>query len=157
MLKDFEPFKQERGTNCFPTAVRAVLRWYGYDISPDEASAWCLEDPLGCPIEMGIAELSEHLDLSLLGEEAENEIKSRVNDPDEPSPVIVTIRSPLAPPRTLHAVVVIGVGSVLIEGNEDERVFFMDPISGQIEQDGCVSFWQKWDFAGRTALVIDPR
>ncbi len=157
MIDDFFRLKQDIWSNsCLPTAVRAILLWYGDTISQDTVAEWCEEGPLGCSLSIATQGLRDHdLIVTELSANAEGEISLLVSDPDDPVPVLLTIQTPFSPAGLDHAVVVVGIERVVVDGQTEEYVFFMDPSTGEIEREPCHRFWRMWDDAGRRAFVID--
>src|SRR5579872_692484 len=140
MVKDFVCLRQQPGSkSCLPTAVRAILLYYGYNVFETEVPAWCDERTDGCWLDLAMQGLRDYdFDVrELLGttEDIEGQIKSLVNDREDPLPVLVTLRDLFAVRADDHAVVVVGVDPISAVGPPRELVFFMDPITGQIEQD----------------------
>jgi hypothetical protein len=60
VIQPFPLLRQPPDSNsCLPTAVRAVLLWYGEDVTQDEVSGWCQEDSKGCGLDLAIDGLRE--------------------------------------------------------------------------------------------------
>ena len=89
-------------------------------------------------------------DVIELTDDPEAEIRHYVNDIDDPTPVLVTIK-PVFSRKMDHAVVVLGVD---IKESGAEAVTFMDPLSGNIAALDARLFFQQWDNAGQLAFVI---
>jgi hypothetical protein len=155
MISPFPLLQQAPGSNsCFPTAVRAVLLWHGYDESPEAISRLCQETRLGCDLERAIPALREEFDVEELRADAET-LRAIINDANDPEPVIVTLKPSVQSPMD-HAVVLIGTEQRQGVLGIQEVVAFMDPLTGKIEEDTTGNFWIFWDFAGRRAFVIRP-
>ncbi len=98
MIENFLPLRQAPGSNsCLPTCVRAVLLWLHYPATLDEVSEWCHEGILGC---LWTEALDGLTDAGFIVDElrertyAWERLRERVDDPDDPQPVIVTVQMP---------------------------------------------------------------
>jgi len=152
MVEGFIPLQQRPGSNsCLPTAITAILRYYGHDVTQSQISDWCREGPEGCVIDLAIEGLREEdCEVTELTEDPENEMREHVNDAEDPTPVLVTIK-PAFSEIMDHAVVVLGLDN---EESEDARVTLMDPLSGHIATMKAALFFLQWDNAGQLAFVI---
>ncbi|HZP84938.1 MAG TPA: hypothetical protein VFB21_25095 [Chthonomonadaceae bacterium] len=137
--------------------MRAVLLWYGEQVTQEEVSEWCRETPGGCWLDEAMESLRlEGFDVEELIDDAEERIRAAIADSEEPQPVIVTLKVPLLNAPRDHAVVLVGIRQQAEENGQSEIVEFMDPLTGQIEQDATGMLWQYWDFAGRRAFILRP-
>jgi len=152
MVEEFEPEQQRPGSNsCLPTAIRAILRYYGRDVTQSQISNWCQEGPDGCVIDLAMDGLcAQDWDVIEPTDGPETEIRQYVNDENEPTPVLVTIK-PAFSDVTDHAVAVLGVGK---GDSGNEEVTFMDPLTGRIEALNAELFFLQMDNAGQLAFVI---
>jgi hypothetical protein len=162
VIANFPTLRQPLGSNsCLPTAVCAILRWLDTDVTLDEVSEWCSEDPEGCILDIAIAGLSDAgIEMEELNAptDAEREalVRLTVTDEENAQPILVTLQNPLLMTTGDHAVVLLGIRSVQVESNSYEIVEYMDPLSGEIKQDITGIFWEYWAFAGQRAFIIRP-
>lgn len=155
MIESFPLLKQIPGSrSCLPTVVRAALLWQGVQASQAEVSAWCGETADGCWIDLAMEGLrAEGFDVEDLTGDEEG-VRACLTDADDPQPVIVTRKIPADPLPVDHAVVLIGIEEREDEQGNREVIQFMDPLTGDIEEDRDGIFWVHWDCAGQRAMVI---
>jgi hypothetical protein len=162
MIADFPLLQQPPGSNsCFSTSVRAVLLWWGEQVSQREAQEWCREGRRGCILDLAIDGLREAgFDVEELTapteEEAREILCTTITDEDNPQPVIVTLANPLVSLDGDHAVVVINIRQAEAGSGTREIIEYMDPLTGNIEQDISGLFWQFWLLGQLRAVVIRP-
>jgi hypothetical protein len=98
MVEGFDPQQQRPGSNsCLPTAVTAILRYYGREVTQNQVSNWCQEGPDGCVIDLAMDGLrAQDCDVIELTDDPEAEIRQYVNDAADPTPVLVTIKHGMA-------------------------------------------------------------
>lgn len=72
---------------------------------------------------------------------------------EEPEPVIILIRDPLASGISDHAVVLLAIRQ---EQNGREMLEYMDPLDGAIRYDRSGTLLQWWDFNGSRGFVVRP-
>ena len=156
MVEGFEPLQQRPGSmSCLPTVVTAILHYLKIEVTAEEISELCEEGPDGCVIDIAMDDdhvgNSGDYDVRRLTGDIEEELRQLVNDPNDPLPVLVTIKPLFSTEALDHAVAVIGITS---EADDAEVVHFMDPLTGTIESLVYVEFMRQWDFAGQIAYLI---
>ena len=79
MVEHFPNLRQSPGSNaCFPTCARAVLLWYGEQVTQDDVSEWCQETSEGCILDLALASLrDEGFDLEELTGRAREEAEQQ--------------------------------------------------------------------------------
>jgi hypothetical protein len=137
------------------------LLWYGEQVTHEEILEWCQETHEGCILDLALDGLRDvGFDIEELNapteEEAQELLRMMVTDEDDPQPVIVTLRDPRWPSRTDHAVVVTNIRQVESGSETREVVEYMDPLTGNIEQDVSGLFWQFWLLGQLRAIIIRP-
>lgn len=144
--------------SCFSTAVLAVLQWYGRSANLVEVRKWCGEDRFGCTLDQIEVRMESYgVDVDVWTRDFESKLRDTINDSIEPSPVIVTIQSDRFNSGTTdHAIVIVGIETANRNDAGEKRIYFMDPLSGQIENDEYNSFVRKWEAAGQRAFLINP-
>ena len=152
MIQDFPLLRQPGDKSCLPTAVRAVLLWHGQSVTRSQISAWCGEDSNGCWIDSALEGLRfEGFDIEEISRNKEAVILI-VNDADDPHPIIMLTQNLIAV-NINHAVVLLGIETGIDGG---EIAFYLDPLTGAVEQDTAEEFWMNWTFAGERAFVLRP-
>lgn len=154
MVEEFVPLRQPPGSKqCLPTAIAAILQYHGRYVTIDEVSDWCKEGPSGCVIAIWVPELIDHdCIVEELNRDPEDELRSHVNDPNDPLPILVMVKTPFSPDMD-HAIVILGIDN---NDEEEEIVTYMDPLTGQNETMLAAEFLMYWDFAGSLAFLIRP-
>ncbi len=160
MIVDFPLLQQPPGSNsCLPSVVRAVLLWYGRQITSEEVAELCLERSGGCVLDRALENLGqagfdvEELQASEDMSAAET-LLAVVMDEDDPQPVIVTLINALVTVEMDHAVVITSI--IRQQGSERYTTMYMDPLSGRIETETTGMFWIWWEYAGQRAFTIRP-
>ena len=128
--------------------------WHGIANEDDRAriSDLCLESELGCPWDEALEALGDPFDVDLL-DGREEEIRTLVSDEADPQPVLMQLHSGVHTILTpFHAIVLLGIRDT----PEGELVFYLDPLTGEIEEDSTGMFWRRWDEAGARACTIRP-
>ncbi len=157
MIESFPRLQQPLGSNsCLPTAIRAVLIWYGVEDSEllDSISEICGESELGCDFDTALAGLRVEFEIVDLSQ-SEEEIRALVSGTGDPQPVIVNLRnqSEIGPPY--HAVVLIAIEYEGEDPKSNEIVTFLDPITGQLDKANSF-FWVAWSRADFRAFTVQP-